>query len=513
MGLFDRFRSRAPALALPEPEPVEVSKASDNGVPQMPRTPPTKPVGSNGLMVHMGSVSSHEKSPDMSDTRKHKTYAEIERLVGAVGAAVRAFLLLCGAPTWTVKPYKADDEDDAAPEDEERAAWLARQIKGIEGGWGWHVMSGCQATLRGASLGAWQAKPATDAGARFGLADIVWLPLSTISAWDVDQQGKLHGVVQDNAQTGARDPIARSRLIYIRDMPTTNHPAGDGALRFVAEGAREYQALTKLLLKGFEKDVNGIPVVHGPLKELRDQIGMMRDDGTIYTAADFARETEHLFKFVDADKRKDAGLVFDSGTFPDIEGNPSPIRKYDAKVLQATSTSHETIMNRLNDVCWYMLAALGFEYLAMGRANGTQAMHVSKSANAIRVVSSALRGFSEAFTRDVTRPLWILNGFDPASPTDPQNMPTLEWDALELSDVEATVNALSQLLASTTVEPGRADDIVNAVLSNLGLPRLEHVDETAALGARQDMAQPKPGPIDPNEPATIIDDTPDPEGA
>ena len=123
-------------------------------------------------------------------------------------------------------------------------------------------------------------------------------------------------------------------------------------------------------------------------------------------------------------------MILPSGTFADVDGNPSAVRRYDAKVLSVQATSHAELAKRIDGLSWYILAMLGFEYLAMGRSNGTQAMHVSKMEAAIRNVSSALNRFAETFRRDVVRPLWIVNGWDPANPADPQNLPTLTWDAL-----------------------------------------------------------------------------------
>lgn len=489
-----------------EAAPVEVEKA--NGVPEMPPTPPSTPVGSSGLAVYSGHVTTAERSSDLTGANRQAKYAEWQRLIPAVGAATRAYLLLAGAPTWTVKPYKADDADEPLPEDVERAAAFKRQLMTMETDWQRHVMLGALAYLDGAAVGAWSAK--VTAGT-WALDDIVWLPLGTITRWDLDPQGKILGIVQEDRQTAGEIPIARERLIYLRDIPTTPHPAGDGALRYIAEAARQLLALEKLLHQGFERDVNGVPVIHVPIDEIKAMIGQPKPGGGVYTAADATAAMEPISGFIDAAKRKNAGIALDSTTFKDREGNPTPIRRYDAKVLSAAATSHDAIARRVNDLCWYILATLGFEYLAMGRDSGTQTMHVSKAENAIRVVSSALNSFASAAIRDLARPIWILNGWDKANPTDPQNLPTLEWDALELSDVAGIINAVAQALQAAGVEPGRADDVVDAVLGNLGLPRLKSIDDEQIVAQRQSAAESLRStmtskPVDPNEPSTITED-------
>ena len=483
-----------------EAESQSIAKADD--VPKMPPTPATAPVGAAGLSVYSGYVTSTERSADLTGETRYRKFAEWPRLVAALGAALRSFLILSGGPSWTVKPYKADDADAPTPEDEARAAWASRALHGMATEWPRHVMRGVLAYAEGAAIGVWTAKRAPDGA--MTLDDITWLPLGTIQRWDLDPQGRILGVIQTDPQTAAEIPIARERLIIVRDIPTTAHPAGDGALRFVAEAVRQLLALEQLLLVGYERDVNGIPVVHAPIDEAKAMIGAPKPGGGVYTAADVAASLQPVHDFLDASKRKNAGLAFDSSTFKDREGNPTSVRRYDAKVLTASATSHAEIAQRVNDLCWYILAALGFEYLAMGRGSGTQAMHVSKSENAVRVVSSALSTFASAGRRDILRPLWILNGWDPANPTDPQNLPTLEWDALELSDVASVVNAIAQALSAGGVEPGRADDVIDAVLANMGLPRLRPMDDPAVLGAREAAAAAvRPQPIDPEEPPEV----------
>ena len=486
-------------LALPEP----IAKASD--VPQMPSTPITEPVGAPGVVAVGGYVQTNERSSDLTGTERQRKFHEWIRVVPEVGAAVRASLILAGSPKWDVMPYKADDADEPTPEDEERAAWLKRQLANMDDTpWSRVVQEHALADLLGATFSVWTAKLVDGV---FGLADVITLPLSTITRYDLDERGKLRGIIQQDPQTCAEIPIARSRLVYSRDIPTTTHPAGDGALRFLAETIRRKLLLEELADKGFEKDVNGVPVIWAPIEEELAKMGTAKADGTIYGAADFELAMQPIKDFVSAKKRAGSGVILPSGTFADVDGNPSAVRRYDAKVLSVQATSHAELAKRIDGLSWYILAMLGFEYLAMGRANGTQAMHVSKMDAAIRNVSSALNRFAETFRRDVVRPLWIVNGWDPANPADPQNLPTLTWDALEVSDVPALVNSIAQLLTSAGVSPDEVRGIVNRLLENSGLPPLDEVDADELAAQRADAAAKagmKPGPV--ADPGAAADD-------
>ena len=74
---------------------------------------------------------------------------------------------------------------------------------------------------------------------------------------------------------------------------------------------------------------------------------------------------------------------------------------------------------------------------------GSLAMHESKWGVTLYVLSAVLNGIAKTIKRDLLRPLWILNGWDPKNPTDPQNVPTPAWDALEFADVGKVASAIS----------------------------------------------------------------------
>lgn len=497
---------------LPAEATEPIAKSLGGDVPQMPPTPATAPIGSPGLAVYSGYVATNERSPDLaSGTQRQQKYAEWIRVVPEVGAAARASLILAGSPEWDVQPYKADDADEPLPEDVERAAWLKRQISNMDDTpWSRVVQEHALAAFLGATFSVWTAKVV---GGVFGLADIMTLPLSTIERYDLDERGKLRGIVQRDTQSTAEIPIARERLVYSRDIPTTTNPAGDGALRFLAETIRRKLLLEELRDKGYEKDVNGVPVIWAPIEEELAKVGTSKLNGDVYTMADFEAAMESVRTFAGAKKRTGAGIVMPSGTFPDVEGNPSSVRRYDAKVLTAQASSFAELSKTIDNLSWYLLAMIGFEYLAMGRSNGTQAMHVSKMEAAIRFVSSLLNNFAETFRRDVVRWLWILNGWDPKNPADPQNLPTLTWDALELVDVPALVNSIAQMLMAAGATPEQVLPIANRILENSGLPPLAEIDPAVVAMAREDALDRagvtrKPAPDDSPDPP---DDLTDPE--
>lgn len=487
-----------------------IAKRFGGDVPQMPATKPTEPVGTAGVGIYAGYVQSNERSADLRGAERHRKFEEWKRIVAPVGGALRSYLYLIGAPDWSVEAWKERGAEEPTPEDEERAAFIETQLHAMYTDWKRVVMELSLALFDGSSMAAWTAKvmPPGSIGT-FGLDDVMHLPASTITRWDVDKRtGRLRGVVQEDVDGGAEIPIARERLVWQRDLPTTASPTGDGVMRFLAESIRRLLELQKLRDKGFEKDVNGVPVVYAPIIELMSKIDTVVG-GKTYTRADFNRDMEHPVAFISADVRKNAGLIVDSSTFKDVQGNPSAVRRFAVDVLTAQSTSHAEINNSLRDLVWDLLVVIGFEHLALGRDGaGSLAMHASKIAGTLRIVTSVLNGIAETARRDIVRPIYILNGWDPKNPTDPQNLPTLTWDALEFQDLDKIVAALAAIIG--TVEPGRADDAIDQVLANAGLPPLKALDDEGLMLARDAAAERaglgKPKPADPDDPDPLADD-------
>ncbi len=127
---------------------------------------------------------------------------------------------------------------------------------------------------------------------------------------------------------------------------------------------------------------------------------------------------------------------------------------------------------------------IGFEHLLLGADGaGSLAMHASKIAGTLRIVTSKLNRIAEVMRRDVLRPLWIVNGWDP------KTVPTLTWDALEFADLEKIVDSISKLLTAAAVEPGRADALVEKILANQGLPPLTARDDEEVMLRRREEAQ------------------------
>jgi len=440
---------------------------------------PTERIGVPGYSYIGGYLGSTEKNSDMVGASRWKNFDEWKKNVIPVGIGVRAYLTLAGLPSWKVQPFKADDAQEATPEDLERASWLQKQIGSMETQWADAVMSAAMSTLDGVSLQAWTFKLLADG--RFGLDDLMKLPPHTIERWNHDENGRVIGVVQRAPNDGAEIPIERERMVWTRDIPITDHPEGVGVMRQLAEAVRQMQELVKYQNKAFEKDVNGIPVVYAPLLE---KLTLLKKAQSGYTQADFDKEFEAPKKFVDANVRKGAGLMLDSSTYSSTDQSPSPVRRWHAEVLQAISSSFDALERRIDRLAWQLLALLGFEYLLLGQDGaGSLAMHSSKMAGALRTVTSVLNRIAETMRRDLVMQLWKWNGWDP------ETAPTLTWAAIELQDISSVAASIGDLLQKTGADPARCEEIVNFILEHFGAPPMKAYDDADLVIRREEERQ------------------------
>ena len=505
VGILNRigefFYERAPDP--PDPRLVAaLEHVVDTAIAKREGVAVTQPIGASGIVSTGGYVQTSERSADLVGTTRQQKFEEWKRLLAQIGGAYRIYLVLIGSPTWSLPPWKASKDTDPTPEDEERAAWALNQLLNLgEDGLERLVMELSIAFWDGLAVGAWTAKamPPGDLAA-FGLADVLKLPLSTIERYDLDPQGRVLGIVQRDPNTGVEIAIPRERLVWQRDLPTTTNPAGDGAMRFLAESVRRLLALETLFDKGVEADVNGVPIIYAPIIEMRAQIGQPKSNGQPYTQADFDADLAYAYTFIDAKKRKNAGLVLDSSTVPNPDGTPSNVRRFTAEVISAQSSSQDVLLKRMRQLAWDMRALIGFEFQSLGEDGaGSLAMHESKWGVTLYVLSAVLNGIAKTIKRDLLRPLWILNGWDPKNPTDPQNVPTPAWDALEFADVGKVASAISAMLTADGTAPGRADHVVDRILENLGFPPLKEEDpEMAAMARDQALTAAGLGKPDPN---------------
>lgn len=527
MGLFSRIfrRSRPPStpvapLALPEPAPDPVAlsmakaamertdvaaSAMSSPMPVGPSTPVTEAPGRPGFAVYGGYLHENERNGEMVGARKWTRFAEMIKNRPAVGAPLRRYLELVGAPKWTIPAYKPRHVDAAIPEDQERAEFAEDQLANLATPWPVVVMAGAMSRWNGATIQVWVAKVLPDG--RVGLADIVDRPMHTIEQWFTAADGSLIGVGQRPPQDATLYPIDRARMVYSRDLPMNDSPAGVGILRQVAEAVRELEALFRQLHQGLETDLGGIPVVYAPIDALAKMINT-KVGGRTFTQGDFDNAIADLIKFAKNHVRtKETGLVVDSAPHKNPDGTSAGVPSYKVEVLTAGGKAHGDLLEAIKQKLWEIAIVTGFEYLYLGAdGSGSLAMAKVKTADAYRLISGFLNAYAITIQRDVLRPLWALNGWDPMT------APTPTWDRLEFGEIGEVAQSILGPLTQAGILLDRSDEIVNAIVTRTGLPAIDAPDEAALMVPGRPAMPPRitvpppaappgtPAPADPTAP-------------
>ena len=395
------------------------------------------------------------------------------RNTAIVGAPLRRYITLAGAPTWRIPPFKARQAEAPDEDDVYMAEWMEDQLDNLATPLPTVVMAGAMSRWNGCTIQVWRARRTPDG--MVGLADLVDRPMHTIERWTLDDDGTVLGVVQ-RGPDGKEYVIDRARMVWSRDIPLTDSPAGVGIFRQLAEAVRELEALFKMLHQGLETDLGGIPIVYAPIEELKARISETIGNGQ-FTQDDFTNAIRRLVSFVQNHVRtKETGLVFDSGPVT-VNGVATSMPRYKVELLQAGGQSFGSILEAIKQKLWEIAIVTGFEYLLLGAdGSGSLAMAQIKTADAYRLVSSFLNAYAVTLQRDVFRPFWALNG------RDPMRAPRPVWNRKEFEAAVSGAATLLGALAGAGVTVDRTDALVREVVTDAGYSPLEARDEDEVLG-------------------------------
>jgi len=442
---------------------------------------PTKRSGTIGTAVHGGYVQSVESNADMVGQKKFETFSEMLVNISIIGAGVRYFLNLISKPEWTVEP--PEDSGDAG---QEIADKVADAIFKMETPWYRVVRRAAMFRFYGFSWQEWTAKKNEDGS--IGYLDIEPRAQKTIERWDLDEHGKVHGVLQRSPQTMKEHYIPRAKSVYMVDDSLQDSPEGLGLFRHMAETSRSLVRLEQLEGWGFELDCRGMPVGRGPFSDLQELV----DAGEL-TEAKKAEIEQPLSDFIENHvQAPQRGLFLDSKTYAteDEKGTPSSIYKWGVELLKAGATNlgdlNNAIMRKVRDLARVM----GVESLLLGESGaGSLAMAKDKSGNFYLIIDSTLKELTEQFEKDVVEPLMKLNGW-------PDELkPTLKVEKIQHKDVTELTQALVDMAqAGAILAPD--DPVINAIRDLLGLPILteEMMQDLATDSSLDDEGDNPDGP-------------------
>ena len=424
------------------------------------KVPPTKTVGVASTPIFSGFIQENEKSAEVMGREKYKTYSDILVNTSIVAAGTRYFLNLVSKATWRVEPK------DNSPRAEELAERLKDMMTEMETPWHRVIRRASMYRFYGFSVQEWTAKRRVDGA--IGLLDIAPRAQITIERWDVDEHGKVFGMVQRSPQTSREIYLPRNKVIYAVDDTLNDSPEGIGLFRHLVQPNTALTRYQQLEGWGFETDLRGIPIGRAPLAELQRLV----DEGKMQ-AADKTLQERALRDFVQNHIRTpQLGLLMDSLTYvtEDDKAVPSNTPQWNLELLKGEPQTSAEVASAIERLNREMARVLGVESLLLGTdSRGSHALARDKTQTFSLMVDSTLQELQEVMEKDFRDRLWELNGW-------PQDLkPTLKTEPVQYRDIEQVTGALRDMSQAGAVM-ALDDPAINEVRDLLGLSRQETIN-------------------------------------
>lgn len=420
------------------------------------KTSPYSSVGFPGTAIIQGHINDSEKNRNLIDRKRWETFQNIISNVSVVAAGIAIYLAFLSKAKWTIIP------PSDSPQDAELAEFMQDCIETMDTPWSQVIKQMALFKYFGFTIHEWTAKKVEDG--RIGLLDIEPRPQFTIEQWDMDDNGKLLGVVQRSPSTMENVYLPRSKIVYCAALVMTDDPRGLGLLRQVAETCNRLEYLMRLEHIGFETDMRGIPVIYAPLGDFKKLIiaGQMTEEQE-------REEYAKLEKFIKNHARAvDSGMVLPSDPYYSEGDNAAPGEpKFRFELVSGDHYGHAEIGEAINRLQKEVARVFGVEQLLLGESSsGSLALARDKSKNFSDAVNADLEFLTQVVEKDIITPIWNLNGFPEES------KPKAVAEKVEQRDIDQISAVLADMSqAGVTLMP--EDEAVGEVFDNLGLTRLD----------------------------------------
>lgn len=422
---------------------------------------PTREAGTRGTEVYGGFVVERERDPSLIGQQRYQTYSDLAVNTSVVAAGVRYFINLVAKPAWKVIP--ANDTDKGPSDASKKAAEFVEKalFDSLDTPWSRIVRRSVSYVFYGFGISEWTAKVLEDG--QLGFKSLNQRPQHTVERWNVDDKGNVLGLWQNSYAQGATDIyIPRKKTVYLVDDALTDSPEGLGIFRHLVEPHKRLVKYLQLEGRGFERDLNGIPVGRVPYAALAQAVSK-----GIFTQAQADSFKSALETFVSMEAKGTAtGLVLDSQPFESLGDNGrsvSSIQQWGIELLKGGSTAFTPMAASIERTNKEMARILGTEGLMLGGDGaGSLALSKDKSLALLLRANSALTDMRDGMSRDLIDSLWLLNAFD-------NNLkPKLGSEEIQHKDAEAIAKVIKDMAtAGAKISPD--DPIVSDVRDILGV--------------------------------------------
>ena len=415
-------------------------------------------VGTSGLVQYGGKIQ-EDFLRQLQGRSGVANFREMSDNDPVVGAIMHAIEMLMRTVDWSVDASDVNDEEAVA-----YAEFVAGCMQDMSHSWDDTLSSIMSFLTYGFSVHeiVYKRREGQDADtpSKFNDGLIGWkkLPIrgqSTIYDWDIDANGGIHGLTQEQflGETYGRNNvyIPIEKLLLFRTSTKYNNPRGRSVLRnaflpwYYKTKIQEIEAI------GIERDLAGMPVAMVPPQLLSDNA----------TQAESAalNAIKELVRNIKRDEQE--GIVFPLAYDPDT-GNLA----YDLKLLSTGGRRQfdtNAIINRYDQrIAMSVLA----DFILLGhQATGTQALSVSKIQLFLDSLSAWLRAISEVFNQHGVPRLMRLNGFDISK------APSINFQSPDNIDL-GSLGTFIQQLAGAGAPLFPDEDLEGYLREVAGLPRL-----------------------------------------
>jgi hypothetical protein len=426
--------------------------------PAPDETPPPSPdskIGANGVAVFGGYVDRKETDARLLGQTRYKTFSELVANISIVAAGVRYFLNLVAKPEW-----KAEPNPSGAAGTQEAADFVQEVMDDMDTSWHRVVRRASMYKFYGFGIQEWTAKLRDDG--KIGLLDVEARGQSTIERWDMGPHGEVLGCWQAHPESGEELYLPRNKVVYMLDDSIEDGPEGLGLFRHCADPGARLRRIQELEMIGFETDLRGIPVGRAPLGAIRKSIeaGKLTEEQATALLAPLRSIVENHVRTADF------GLLIDSMTYvtADESSTPSGVKQWDLQVLKGGSVVMPQASEAIMRITGEIARILGVDWLLLGTdGKGSLALARDKSQQFGLIVDSAIKEIRQQITRDLLKPLWMLNGWPK------ETMPKLKVAQIQYRDIEQITGSLVDMAqAGAMLAPD--DPALDAVRELLGLP-------------------------------------------
>lgn len=479
-----------------------LGKLAGRGTPA--KVAPTQTAGVPGFAHFGGYIASPERRPEVQGLEKWRNYADVVTNFSIVAAGTRHFLGLIARTEWQVEPAGDPDESgEFQSAAQEMADFVEHVMFDMDTSWAKVCRRASMYRFNGFGVQEWTAKRIVtgDFVGRIGFADIAPRPCHTIQRWEIDPDGTIKGMWQNNPLTGKELFLPREKVIYLVDDSLTDNPEGLGLFRHLIEPVNRLVEYLRLEGTGFQRDLRGIPVGRAPLTAIEKSVAA--GDITREFADRLIHGLEDLVKM--QAKSKDSGIILDSQPFESqtADGvNVSSAPQWAIDLITGNATGMDSIANAINRINREMARILGVEQLMLGEGSGSRSLSEDKTSSFFMLVEGALADIAEGYEKDLIDTLWKLNGFDPAL------KPTLRYESVQFKDVAKITAALRDMAtAGATLAPD--DKAIDDVRDLLGISRPPELDPEmveAMNRLKAGLPDPNAPEADPNSPEALDED-------